>query len=183
MNNKEKFVNSIPENKEMSLLQRKETKLRKPTDFKLKDQTTNKLLFPCESDVVPSIGKTVSEQCKNCIKFLSKIKYSILNRKMLLESQIFRFNYFKTSVLWINLDKKLNKGQSQGVPKSSVLKTNGIEVIHGTSPKKEERKTRYAVEKEVKSSKHSKHSLYSKNVYSLAINGENDLSPMKKKKQ
>lgn len=61
-----------------------------------------------------------------------------------------------------------------------MLKSNGIEVIHGSSPTKEERKTRYAVEKEVKTSKHSKHSMYSKNVYSLNANGESDFSPKKK---
>lgn len=77
--------------------------------------------------------------------------------------------------------KSTIKGQSHEAHKYSVLKKNGLDVIHG-SPVKEERKTRYAAEKQViKSSKYSKPG-YAKGTYSLTTHNDTDFSASKNRK-
>ena len=81
-----------------------------------------------------------------------------------------------------NLKKHTAKGHSHAGPKNSILRSAGLEVVHKT-PAKEERKTRYAVEKDTKHLKGHKHSAYPKGISSLNVNGEVDSSsPVKKKK-
>lgn len=84
--------------------------------------------------------------------------------------------------IYTNKTKVNTKGQSQISQKYSVLKKNGLDVIQ-SSPVKEERKTRYAVEKQVKPAKHSKHSAYpTKGIYSLNVNSDTDSCSIKKRK-
>jgi hypothetical protein len=80
-----------------------------------------------------------------------------------------------------NNAKTTIKGQSHENHKYSVLKKNGLDIIHG-SPVKEERKTRYAAEKQViKPSKYSKPG-YAKGTYSLTTHNDTDFSASKKRK-
>mmetsp|Transcript_32696 Transcript_32696/g.28958 ORF Transcript_32696/g.28958 Transcript_32696/m.28958 type:complete len:102 (+) Transcript_32696:53-358(+) len=76
--------------------------------------------------------------------------------------------------------KHTPKVHSHVTPKYSVLKSSGLEVIHG-SPVKEERKTRYAAGKDTKHIKQNKHSAYPKGINSFNLNGVSDISPLKKK--
>jgi hypothetical protein len=144
----EKFKNELPGTADASVKYRKNKKLRRNYDKKVKDYTGyNPIILTPKEPLLQS--KKYRKEARN--------PYMIVNKK------------------------HPTKGQSHGAPKNSVLKNSGLEIVHGTEPK-QERKTRYAVEKDSKPDKHNKHSAYSKGTDSLGLNAESDTSPVKKKK-
>lgn len=144
----EKYKNQIPGTADSSANYRKNKKLRRNHDRKVKDYN-----------------------CYNPSIFTPK--------EPLLQSKKYRKDARNPNIS--GHKKHISKGQSHGAPKHSVLKNAGLEVMNGVEPK-EERKTRYAAEKDSNPDKHSKHSAYTKGTNSLALNNESETSPGKKKK-
>ena len=113
----------------------------------------------------------------NKVKDYHGLNYNVFTpTEPLLQSKKYRNDMRNT-----NEKKHTNKGHSHAAPKYSVLKNGGLEVIHG-SPLKEERKTRYAADKDTKHMKHGKHSAYPKGTHAFSLSGHPETSPSKKKK-